>query len=270
MYRPGKDNLVPDTFSRVYCSTINTDSLYELHNALCHPGVTRMAAFVRSRNLPYSVEDIRKMTSGCRICAECKPRFYIPPNKVKLIKATQPFERLNLDFKGPLPSNTKNKYILTVVDEYSRYPFAILCQDVSASTVNRALCQLFSLFGIASYVHSDRGSAFMSQELRGYLQKKGIACSRTIPYHPQGNGLVERYNGTIWKTVSLCLKSHNLPVKQWEMVIPDALHAIRTLISTATNCSPHDRIFNFQDEQLQVPLYPHGCPLRVRFYCDGS
>lgn len=246
-YRPGKDNVVADSFSRVYCSLINSDSLYDLHNALCHPGVTRMTAFVRSRNLPNSVEDVRKMTSSCRICAECKPRFYVPRNKVNLIKATQPFERLNLDFKGPLPlSESKNRYILTVIDEYSRYPFAIPCKDVSARTVYKELCQLFSLFGMASYIHSDRGSAFMSKELRGYLTERGIACSRTTPYNPQGNGLVERYNGIIWKTVSLSLKSHNLPIEQWELVIPDALHAIRSLISTATNCSPHERMFNFQ------------------------
>ena len=245
-YRPGKDNVVADTFSRAYCSVVNSDSLYELHNALCHPGVTRMTAFVRSRNLPYSVEDIRKVNAGCRICAECKPRFFEPPNKGKLIKATQPFERLNLDFKGPLPATSKNKYILTVVDEYSRYPFAIPCADVSAATVFKECCHLFSIFGVPSYVHSDRGSGFMSNTLRKSFQDKGIACSRTTPYHPQGNGLVERYNGTIWKTITLCLKSHKLPTTKWELVVPEALHAIRSLINTTTNCTPHERIFNFQ------------------------
>ena len=255
-YRPGKENIVADTFSRVYCSLVATDPLYVLHNALCHPGVTRMAAFVRSRNLPYSMEDIRSMTSGCKICAECKPRFYVPPDKVNLIKATQPFERLNLDFKGPLPSETKNKYILTVIDEYSRYPFAIPCPDITAGTVCKELYQLFSLFGVASYIHSDRGSSFMSKELRDYLNSKGIACSRTTPYHPEGNGLVERYNGIVWKTVSLGLKSHNLPVTQWEAVLPDALHAIRSLISTATNCTPHERLFNFQRRTMAGVALP--------------
>ena len=186
------------------------------------------------------------MNAGCRICAECKPRFYVPPEKGKLIKATQPFERLNLDFKGPLPSKSRNKYILTVVDEYSRYPFAIPCADVSAPTVFKECCNLFSLFGVPSYIHSDRGSGFMSSTLRNSFQQKGIACSRTTPYHPQGNGLVERYNGTIWKTITLSLKSHDLPVTQWEKVVPEALHAIRSLINTTTNCTPHERIFNFQ------------------------
>ena len=88
-------------------------------------------------------------------------------------------ERLNLDSKGPLPSCTSNKFMLTIVDAYSRYPFAIPCEDTSASTVNKALCHLYSLFGVPSYIHSDRGAAFMSKELRGHLHDKGIATSRT-------------------------------------------------------------------------------------------
>ena len=245
VYRPGKDNIVADTFTRAYCSALNTNYLYELHRSLCHPGITRMTAHVRSRNLPFSVEDIRSMINGCSICQECKPRFYKPIPST-LIKATQPMERLNLDFKGPLPSCTENKFMLTVVDEFSRYPFAVQCKDLSAATVNKALRSIFSLFGTSSYIHSDRGSSFMSKELKSYLHTIGIATSRTTPYHPQENGLVERYNSTIWKAVTLALKTRKISISRWEEVLPDALHSIRCLISTSTNCTPHERMFNFQ------------------------
>ena len=70
-----------------------------------------MSAFVRSRNLPFSV-DVRKLTKSCLICNEYKPRFH-QPDKTHLIKATQPFEHLNIDFKGPLPSTSRTKYMLT-------------------------------------------------------------------------------------------------------------------------------------------------------------
>ena len=162
-----------------------------------------MTAFVRSRNLPHSVEEVRKTTADCNVCAECKPRFYKPPESSHLIKATQPFERLNLDFKGPLPSTSKNKYLLDIVDEYFRYPFAIPCPDISAPTVFAALRNLFTVFGNPAYIHSDRGKPFMSNELKGYLTQMGIATSKSTPYHPQGNGLVERYNGTIWCYIML-------------------------------------------------------------------
>jgi len=146
------------------------------------------------------------MTNSCQICKLCKPQFY-RPEKSNLVKATQPFERLSIDLKGPLPSSTRNKYMLTIVDEYSRFPFAIPCADMKASTVYQSLCYLFSIFGVSSYVHSDRGTSFMSKELRDYLHANGIATSRTTPYNPQGNGQVERYNGTIWKAITLALKT---------------------------------------------------------------
>lgn len=85
-----------------------------------------MTAFVRNRNFPFPIEDIDKITSSCPIYNECKPRFW-KPEPVYSIKATQPFERINIDsidFKGPLPSVTNNKYILTVVYNFSRFPFA--------------------------------------------------------------------------------------------------------------------------------------------------
>ena len=133
VYRPGKENISSDTFSGSYCSS----------TGMGH----RMYHFVKSKNLPYSVEDVRRMSSSCKVCAECKPRFYRPENS-HLIKATQPFERLNVDFKGPLPSTDKNVYFLTVVDEYTRFPFVFPCADMTTPTVISCLCQLFVLFGL--------------------------------------------------------------------------------------------------------------------------
>ena len=77
-FRPGKGNIVADTFSRVYCLAGNTSTLYQLHNSLCHAGIMRMLAFIRSRNLPFYVDDVRQMTKSCQICNECKSRFYSP------------------------------------------------------------------------------------------------------------------------------------------------------------------------------------------------
>lgn len=200
-----------------------------------------MYHWVRSKNLPFSLEDIKRVTSSCAICGELKPRFC--KNEGKLIKATSPFERLNLDFKGPLPSKSKNRFILTIIDEYSRFPFAIPCSDLSATTVIINLRNIFSIFGMPAYIHSDRGSSFMSHDLKSFLTSLGIATSRTTAYNPEGNGQAERYNGIIWKTVQLALKSRKLAVEQWEEVPLDALHSIRSLLCTSTNATPHERMF---------------------------
>ena len=117
IYRPGELNVPADTLTRSFSSAITTD-LVKLHNALCHPG-TRFNHFTCTKNIPASLEEIKTVVKDCKTCAEGKPRFYRPPTS-HLIKATQPFERLNIDFKGPLPSTTRNIYILTVIDSLRR------------------------------------------------------------------------------------------------------------------------------------------------------
>ena len=247
VYRPGALNLAADALSRSHCASIHDQhdqQLKNLHDSLCHPGITRLTHFVRTKNLPYSIADVKSVTNQCRACAEVKPRFFNPPH-TNLIKATQPFERLSIDFKGPLPSKSSHRYLLTCIDEYSRFPFAFACSDVTSSTVIKCLIQLFALFGMPAYIHSDRGACFVSEELRKFLHEKGISTSRTTSYSPQGNGQVERLNGTLWRTIQLALKSRNLPITHWEDVLLDALHSVRSLLCTATNCTPHERLFTY-------------------------
>lgn len=116
---------------------------------------------------------------------------------------------------------------------------------MSAETVIRVLIDLFSIFGYPDFIHSDRGSQFMSKSVREFLNSNGISQSRTTPYHPIGNGQCERYNGILWKGIKLALADENKDEAHWEKVLPKVLHAQRSLLCTATNATPHDRLFNF-------------------------
>ncbi|XP_076069791.1 uncharacterized protein LOC143041669 [Oratosquilla oratoria] len=60
--------------------------------------------------------------------------FY-KPHQTPLINVMQAFECLRLDFKGPLPLNSRNHYMLTLVDEYSHFPFAFACQNMTTGTI---------------------------------------------------------------------------------------------------------------------------------------
>ena len=113
--------------------------------------------------------------------------FKTPKRSIKVLHL---WDRVGIDFKGPLQG--RNKYILFATDEYSRFPFAFPCRDMTTSTVIKCLSNLFCLFGLPSYVHSDRGSAFLSSKLKKYLTERGIATSKSTPYHPSGNTLYER------------------------------------------------------------------------------
>ena len=105
-YRPGKDNVGPDTLTRAFCAsaTSTPNKLSEIYDQLCHPGVTRLLYIVRAKNLPHSTDDMKRLCASCEVCSELKPQFYRAETGT-LIKATQPMERLSIDFKGPLKSN---------------------------------------------------------------------------------------------------------------------------------------------------------------------
>ena len=92
VYRAEKFNTTANTMSRIYCANLNFSSLYEIHDGFCHPGITRAHHFIKTKNLPYSIDEVRKIVSRCRICAEIKPHFH-KPIKSHLIKTTQPMER---------------------------------------------------------------------------------------------------------------------------------------------------------------------------------
>lgn len=200
---------------------------------------------VRHRKSLFSVEEVKRITYSCRTYAEIKPRFYKSRTCV-LIKATQPFERLNLDFQGPLISKTRNQYILPVVDEYSRFSLAFPRSDISATAIIQCLCSLFAVFWVPAYIHSDREASFMSKQLRQFLQERGVAVSQTTLYNSKGNGQYERHNGIIWKTVQLVASNNGYSIANWENFIPVALYAKRSLLCTATNApdtTSNDTVF---------------------------
>ena len=178
VYRCGAENVPADSLSSIRCFNLSANELNDLHSSTCHPNICRMMHFVMATNLPFSVHDVRKMTNACKICSEVKPH-YACLSQVPLIKATQPFERLSIDFKKPLPSTNHNKCLLVICDEFLRFPFTFVCKDISSRAVITHLCSLFSVFGMPSYIYSDRGSSFMSSELKSFLYSKDIATTRT-------------------------------------------------------------------------------------------
>ena len=195
------------------------------------------------------------MTANCNVCAVVTSRFY-KPIETHVIKATLPMERLSVDFKGTIAGCTKNRYMLTIIDEYSRFPFAFPCSRMDASTVIACLSKVFLLFGLCAFIHSDRGPAFMSFELQSFLPSKGIGVSRTFVYNPRGNGQCKKFNSTVWNAVQLALKKCNLPISKWDIVLYDALHAIRSLLCTATNETPHERFLKLNRRSMLGSLVP--------------
>ena len=73
MYRPRKNNIPANTLSRAQCNALNNmGRLHEIHENLCHPGITKLAHFVKVRNIPYSIEEVKRVCAACAVCARWK------------------------------------------------------------------------------------------------------------------------------------------------------------------------------------------------------
>ena len=77
--------------------------------------------------------------------------------------------------------------MLTVVDDFSRFPWALPCKDTSSSTAIKIYHELFATFGTPNTIHSDRESGLLSTSMRKYTNDMWINISTTTPYHQQGN-----------------------------------------------------------------------------------
>jgi len=102
-------------------------------------------------------------------------------------------------------------YLSTVMDDYSRYILAWrLCQSMMAEDVKKTLDMAIEWTGV-EHVHvvhrprllSDNGSAYVSKELRHYLQAYDIHHIRSKPYHPMTQGKIERYHRSMKNLILL-------------------------------------------------------------------
>ena len=250
-YRPGSSNVVADSMSRIAdCPRLDLkakrDIILDVHSRLGHPGIEKTYKFMQQFfNWSGLRTEVGHVINSCKLCAEVKPQFQ-KVEQGKLISSSGPWQRLSIDFMGPKPTCTGRRYILTCVDEYSRYPFAFACSDMTDKTVIECLEMLFCSYGPVKSVHSDRGRQFESSNFANFLSRWNVSKSRTTPYHPAGNGQCEHMNGTLWKTLTLRCRDAGKHISKWEEELPYALSNIRSVVSIATGETPHNRLFKFQ------------------------
>ena len=143
----------------------------------------------------------RDVAEFCRSCGSCQKLSKRKPCRAPLIPLPvleEPFSRIAMDIVGPLPrSHSGKRYILVVCDYATRYPEAILLKSIEAECVAEELVTLFSRMGIPKEILTDQGSNFTSQLLTEVYHLLHVHPMRTTPYHPQTDGLVERFNQTL-------------------------------------------------------------------------
>ena len=152
------------------------------------------------------------------------------------------FRKVAVDIIGPIEpmSETKKRYILVMVDYNTRYPEAVALKDIRASTVASALWEMWTRLGVPDSMITDQGSQFtgkLMKEINEFLQ---INHKITAPFHPQSNGLVEKFNGTLKEMMKkLALETP----KRWDVVLPAMLFAYREVPQASTGFSPFEMLY---------------------------
>ena len=115
------------------------------------------------------------------------------------VTAGMPMEKVALDIMGPLPrSNRGNRYLLVLSDYFTKWVEAYAIPNEEAITVGRKFVEEFICrFGVPLSVHTDQGRQFESALFQEFCDMLDIDKSRTTPFHPQSDGLVERMNRTL-------------------------------------------------------------------------
>ena len=93
-------------------------------------------------------------------------------------------------------------------------------------------------------------------------------------YNSRGNGQIEKINATIGTALKLALKSKDLSIDHWEQVLPETLHSIRSLLSTAMNTTFHGHLFNYQRRSTMGVTFPtwlsQSGPVSLRRHARSS
>ena len=141
-------------------------------------------------------KDVVNWVKSCVPCNQRKP----PPRKVRaqvipMPVPSMPFERISTDILGPLPTcqHTGNKYVLVFVDYFTKYIELVALPDIKAATVAEAFVkEVVCRHGAPAYLHSDRGTNYLSGIVKETCKLPQITKTQTSSYHPQCNGQSER------------------------------------------------------------------------------
>ena len=243
--------------------------IVKLYHSFGHFGITRVLKLLQERffwtNMKVSVVD---SCSTCERCQKAKtPKHWNrgPPNHI--ITPAKPMHQLSIDFLSvDTKAQTKFK-VLTCVDEFSKYAFAIQVKSENASKTAETLYnQIYTKFGIPEVIHSDRGATFLSKVIKELNKILAIHHTVTTAYRPQSNGTCERLNNTI---INRMRTLHPREKQKWHLHLDSLLFAYNSTVHESTQTSPFYVMFGRQpkiplDLMIRLPSLQDNQPLDAK------
>ena len=187
---------------------------------------------------PKIIEFVRK----CRECAIHKPSRENTVAPMQHIQANRPLQILQFDFVGPFTKSYDNKkYMLTIIDHFTKYARAYATEKCDTNTVINCLEHYFCIFGIPESIQTDNGTAFKSYNFNSFCETFGIRAVHSTAYHAQSQGQVEKFNGTLTKMLSNYTGENQT---NWTDYINLCLFAYNTAVQKSIKISPHEAVFD--------------------------
>jgi Integrase zinc binding domain/Integrase core domain len=224
--------------------------LYLLHNhpTGAHLGVDKVFGKLRDQYYwPQMFEDVKQYI---RTCDQCQRRGkFRTPGPLHPITVGDPFSKIGIDIVGPLPITSKgNKYIIVATDYFTKWPEAEAVSHATGQRVADFIYQtIICRHGCPKYLLSDRGTHFRNEVVDALLEKFQVRHLYSTPYHPQTNGLVERFNRTLCESLAKLTQGE----KDWDDFITPILFGYRTSKQASTKFTPFYLVYG------RTPQMPH-------------
>ncbi|BHF61375.1 hypothetical protein SprV_0100434900 [Sparganum proliferum] len=200
---------------------------------------------------------LRDICNTCPVCAEVKNPNPTQRTPLQPIQAGYPNEIVGVDLMGPMPPSPRgNRYILVLVDFFTKWCEAVPLPQADAITVAKAiLSEWICRHGVPERLHSDQGAQFESRLMGELCELLHIRKSRSTPWHPQGNGQVERTNRTLRGLIQSFV--NGCPGSSWDVALPQCLLAYRSATHSSTGHTPFALMYG---REVRLPL-DTSCPL---------
>ena len=157
------------------------------------------------------------------------------------ITSSAPMELVCMDYLSLERSNVGFENILVITDHFSHYAQAIPTRNLTAKTTAKVLFENFFVhYGFPTRLHSEKGANFESKVIQQLCNIAGIQKWQTTPYHPMGNGMVERFNQTLLKMLGTMSEKQK---SDWKSRVPILTHANNAAMHESTGFSPFFLMF---------------------------